>query len=217
MRRRTTDKSAKEKAAEVTGTPVDRKTSAKEVSLEGVDRHQKPVGSNANKRAGSVKMEGFETIIDNLFVFDADAAYQEVRDFLTLSGKASRAEYGMLVDALDQAAEMAVTAHQLLANARVAFSRFEVDSNVLSSTLREQCVQEIMAKFNDPDDKTVTKKPTIADIEAYMASNYYDEISDQKGQLTKAKESCNYIEGLVKALEQRQRDLRQMVASARGN
>lgn len=217
MRRRTSDKSARERALAVTGeAPQEpapqpqapkRPPSISQTATEPRDRKQGGSGAKG-RRAASVHMEGFENIVDNLFIFDVDATYKELVAFLERI-KPSRLEYGSLVDTLDEAAGMVERAHLLAANAKVALARFEVDQGVIKGELREQAYAELL-------DQRDGKKPTIADVEAYMAANYHDEVSSQREQTAKAKESCNYFDGLAKALQERQRDLRQMVASSRG-
>ena len=228
MRTRSTGRNAKQKAEAVAGkaeTPPSKPaTSAKGstlgdeilvdhngnvVSPSPIQASNKGVGSDSKRRTGAVKMEGFETIIDNVFTFDPDKAFEEVKGFLESGTRPSRAEYGDLVDALDKAGEIATLAHQLVANARVSYARQTIDIAVLAASLRDQAVQELAERSD--------KKPTIADIDAYMTSTYYDVVMDHKEQLAKGKETCEYLEGMTRAIEQRGRDLRQMVASARGN
>lgn len=175
-------------------------------------------------RASSVVMTGFESIIDNLFTFDADATFANVIKGLELSQPASQTDYGTLVDALNAAEEIARQALQLVANAKVANARYTADVGVIRAELHEQCVAELMEQYRKEVEaeagekrKTSTaRKPTIGDIDAYKAANYNDEWSDIEERLAKSKETVHYLEGLAGLAAQRARDLRQMVASSRG-
>lgn len=218
MRTRSTER--KGKAAAVAGKPsTTSKKAAPSVKAEmppelpGECGQQ---GSGSFDRVSAIKMTGFENIIDSVFTFDAESAYTEVKASLELVGKASRTDYGELVDALDAAEENARKALQLVANAKVAGENYQNDIKVLESALHEQAVDELMGKFDDPDDKSVTKKPTIADIEAYKIANYHDEWHSMKERVAKSKRTVEYLEGLAGLTAQRARDLRQMVASCRG-
>lgn len=221
MRKRSSAKQAANEAlgntnnAAPTGSPPKVAGSVKaEKPPELKERQQS--GSGGYTRASRITMSGFENIVDSLFKFDPDEVYEHVLNSLELAGQASRTDYGDLVDALDAAEENARKALQLLANAKVAAVNYENDIKVLEAELHEQAVSEIMAKYDDPMDKSVTKKPTVADIEAYKISTYHDEWHDMKERVTKAKRTVEYMEGLAGLTAQRARDLRQMVASCRG-
>lgn len=166
-------------------------------------------------RASRLTMTGYETVIDNLFEFNPDAAYEQVRNGLTLGEDPSRVDYGTLVQALDDAEENARVALQLVAHAANAYAGFKSDIETIQAELHEQATSELMDAFKDPDNKDVTKKPTVADVDAYKRSNYHDEYSDAVAKLSKAKESVGYLSGLSGLAKERCRDLRQMVASSR--
>lgn len=224
MRTRTTN--SKSKAAAVTGTTAKKKTTPKKAPAVATSvkaelppelpKERAQTGSGGWTRLNEVKMTGFENVVDSIFSFNPDEAYAEVMASLELSQSASRTDYGDLVNALDAAEETARKALQLVANAKVAGENYQNDIKVLESQLHEQAVEELMAKFNDPDDDTVTKKPTIADIEAYKIANYHDEWHAMKERTSKSKRTVEYLEGLASVSAQRARDLRQMVASCRG-
>jgi hypothetical protein len=167
-------------------------------------------GSVHTTRVSGVSMTGFETIIDSVFSFDSEAVYQEVLNSLEFQGKASRAEYGMLIDALDAAEEVARKALQLVANAKVACVRYLADVDSIRGQLREDARNELL------NERDGGKAPTIADIEARVASAYHDEHRDIEVRIAKAKRSVEYLEGLASLTAERARDLRQMVAKSRG-
>lgn len=187
-----------------------RADSVRDVSGELADRtNHKPEPAGAvQRRVSNVSMTGFESIIDNVFAFDPDVAYEQVTACLQLGQKPSQTDYGSLVNALDAGEENARVALQLLANARVALARYTADVRVIQGRLREQSVAELKASG--------AARPTIADIEAYMMAEYHDEWRDGEVQVSTAKETVHYLEGLASLVAQRARDLRQMVASARG-
>lgn len=171
---------------------------------------------HGNTRVSKLAMTGYENIIDNLFTVDPDALYGEVVECLELDSRASRTDYGHLVEALDRAESNVEKALRLVANAKVTYAAYSADVKVIEGELHSQAAREIQEAYEDPDNKEVTKKPTVADVEAYKASTYHDEYADCKTRLEKAKRSVEYLEGLQKAVSERARDLRQMCAGARG-
>lgn len=171
---------------------------------------------SSDTRVSQIKMTGFENIIESTFTFNPDTVYAEVKAGLTLGTKASRADYGDLVNALDASEENARKALQLVANAKVASSNYQADVNIIRSELHEQSVREIYLRLEDQNDDTVKRKPTKDDIEAYKVSNYHDEWSDMENRVQKAKRTVDYLEGLAALCAQRARDLRQMVSGNRG-
>lgn len=208
----------KRKAADVLKIqdPKPKVVGSAKAELQPGQEREHSVGSNSVTRATELRMSGFETIIDSVFTFDPEAAYEEVIAGLTLSGKASATSYGELVDALDVAEDNARKALQLVAKAKVTCARFITDSDILRAELHQQATSELLAKFEDPSDRTVTKKPTVADIEAYKITTYYDEWADLESKTQEAKRTVDYLEGLASLTSQRARDLRQMVAGSRG-
>lgn len=157
-------------------------------------------------------MTGFEQVIDTLFVTNTEELYQEVLNGLAMAGKASRQDYGTLVDLLDASEEIARKALVLVANCKVANSNFQADAGVIEGELRNQASVEVVRIHKEQE----RKAPTIADIEAYMMSTYHDEYRALKQRIAKGKATYEYLEGLAALTAQRARDLRQMVASARG-
>lgn len=238
MRRRTSTKTAKEEtsAKPAKTSAKDRAAAALAPSAKVVDepapaaptatreapRPRKPdverdaESGYGDTRVSRLQMTGFETIIDNVFTFDPDAAYAEVIACLELGQKASRTDYGSLVDALDDAESNVEKALRLVANAKVTLVSYKADVDVILGQLHSHAAAEYQKMFEDPSNTEVTKKPTIADIEAYKMSTYHDEYADCQVRLEKAKRTVDYLEGLQKAVSERARDLRQMCASARG-
>lgn len=149
---------------------------------------------------------GFDAIIESVFEMDAPSDYKRIMKSLVSDMKPSRAEYGMLVDALDDAEENSRKALQIVANAKVARKAFEAECDVLESTMREHTVIEL--------EKTASKKLTLADIQAAMVSRYHDEWRDLAERKAKALALVEYLEGMAKVVQERARDLRQMVAGA---
>lgn len=235
MRRTTAER--KEKAKELVPDPKVESASGSDAKVTKTRRTRKPAASvtaelppelppelpgeksqtgSSDTRVSRLSMTGFENIIESTFTFDPDTALDEVKACLTLSQKASRTEYGELVDALDLAEESARKALLLVVNSKVACANYLSDVDIIKSELHEQSVREMMLRHEDPDDKAVTRKPTKDDVEAYKVSTYHDEWSDIEERSQKAKRTVDYLEGLFSLSAQRARDLRQMVASSRG-
>jgi phage baseplate assembly protein W len=175
--------------------------------LNGTQPTTRGVTGGAQTRASQIQFSGFERVVDSLFVFDVDVALEQILGALRLSNRPSRTDYGSLVDALDEAQEVARVALQLVANAQVAQKNYEADVGVIRGELREQCVVELKGEG--------VTRPTLADIEARMASSFHDEYRDIEQRLQKAKSMVEYLEGLAARCAERARDLRQMVSSCR--
>ena len=63
--------------------------------------------------------------------------------------------------------------------------------------------------------KTKEGRQTLDDIKSAMIERYHDEWREMVERRTKALQLVNYLEGMVKVVQERARDLRQMVAGAR--
>lgn len=148
---------------------------------------------------------GFDAIIDTLFVFDSKESYERIQGFLVSSKKASRQDYGSLLDALDEAAEVSRIALQLVANAVVARENFESEAEVIAATLRESAIEDL---------KRTGDKITNDAADARMKVLHHDEVRSLAERRAKAKQTVVYLEGLAKVATERQRDLRQMVATS---
>lgn len=150
---------------------------------------------------------GFDAIVETLFKFDAEAAYERIKKSLQLDMKPSRAEYGMLVNALDEAEEIARLSLQMLANCKLARKSLEAEVEVLEGSMREEAQKQLRNEG--------INKPTIADVQARMVRNYHDTYRHLQEKKAKASATLDYIEGLTKVTQERARDLRAMVSQGR--
>lgn len=148
---------------------------------------------------------GFDVIVETAFRFDAEAAYERIRRAIDRGKRASRQDYGSLVMELDEASEVSREALQLVANAVVTREAFEIEAKVIESELRQRAAEDLK--------KTGTKE-TIQAIEDRMNTKFHDEVRSLTDKRARARQTVIYIEGLAKVAHERQRDLRQMVASA---
>lgn len=156
---------------------------------------------------------GFQRVVTHLFDFQGDPmeTYERVRESLRLGTRASQASYGTLVDALDQAEEMASTAMELLINAKVTHDAFEIDSKIVKGALWEQATQALEAEKAAGERK---KAIVIADVEAWMASNHPDEWRALEVKAGQARRMVAMLEDLAERTRQRAGHLRVMAKGA---
>ncbi len=173
-------------------------------------RHRR---AEAPEKASELTMGTHQRIVDHLFDLPAPMeVYERVRRGLSFGGRASTLGYGDLVDALDEAEQLAADASQLSANMKVALRAFELDADVIRGAIRAEARDDLQ---NQKDAKGTKGVLTIADIEAAMAAKYPDEYRDLELRHAKAKRSSDAIEQLSELARDRARDLRAMVAKAR--
>jgi len=156
---------------------------------------------------------GVDRIVDTLFDLpDAHEEYLAVKASLRLGTRASRADYGTLVDALDAAEDMAERAYRIFVNAKVARDAYDIDAQAIEAGMREQANAALQA---EKDAKTRSKAITDADVVAYMAAKFPDEWRDVTARRGRARRTISYLENLSYRAAERAKDLRQMVARAR--
>jgi len=155
---------------------------------------------------------GYDRVVDRVFRIDADGEYAQLETRLKLSMRASRADYGSVVDALDEAEDLARRAMALYVNGKVAVAAFEIDARVIEGALREQAVSGLEAEKERGERK---KAITEGDVDGRIASMFPDEYRDLAVKRSKAKEVCVYFERLAELWKERARDLRAMVGNAR--
>jgi len=157
---------------------------------------------------------GYDRIVATLFDMpDPHEVYLRVKSSLRLGVKASRADYGTLVDALDEAQEMADQAYDLFVNAKAAADSYDIDAQMIESGMRDQAMSVLMTEYQAKK----RKSPTNDDVTAWMAAQFPDEWRDVQARRGRARRMVAKLENLSQRAHERARDLRQMVASSRGN
>jgi hypothetical protein len=217
-------KSARDKAAALAGTPVGETATLPgmgdvedEVEVEDDRRAQQQQARRATATQDPAELSmgvGYDRIVATLFDMpDPHEAYLRVKLSLRLGVKASRADYGTLVDALDEAQEMADQAYDLFVNAKVAADSYDIDAQMIESGMREQAMAALMDEYQAKK----RKSPTNDDVTAWMAAQFPDEWRDVQARRGRARRMIAKLENLSQRAHERARDLRQMVASSRGN
>lgn len=103
-------------------------------------------------------------IVERVFRFDFDKAYQTVMDFLK-PGDDRRLDLGFLQSELDRSPEMAALAHRLFTNAREACEIFEIDKGMIIASMREEARYKL---DEDKRNRIRFKAVTDADISSMM-------------------------------------------------
>jgi hypothetical protein len=210
----TRSRAAKEPAAAETAdmSQVDDEVST--ATEEKQERKEAARRRTATADPSSLSMgDGYDRIVDTLFDLpDPHEEYLAVKQSLKLGTRASRADYGTLIDALDVSEDMAERAFALLVNAKVARDAYDIDARAIEAGMRDQANAALQA---EKDAKTRSKAITDADVTAYMAAKFPDEWRDIEARRGKARRTVSYLEDLAKRAGERARDLRQMVARAR--
>jgi len=178
----------------------------------GQDEPRKPRRGDANVDA--VLDPEYKRIVDVLFDLpDPFEVEQRVREGLSFQGtKASRAEYGTLIDALDEAEELTRQAMKLVVNAKEARDLFEMDARIVMGALREAAQSVLMEEYRNKQ----RRSPTNDDIEGYIATHHADEYRDIETRRARARRMCEYLEDLHRRSASRAIHLRDMVKGSRG-
>jgi hypothetical protein len=137
--------------------------------------------------------------------------FRRLRGSLELDVRASGANYGVLLDKLDQAERNAQEAVELLVNAQLAAEVLEIDVSALRAPMR-QGARERLQQERKTGDKPITE----GDVSAAIISLYPDEVRDLAVREAKAKGMTESIRSLAERWKERARDLRVMVQTARG-
>jgi hypothetical protein len=152
-------------------------------------------------------------IVRRIFTLDVEDAFERVtRGLREGKNPAHRAEYGDVVDELDEASELNMLAHQLAANAAVTVARYEADLEVLRSSMRAQAV----ASLNEERERAVKASETRApkpkqinesDVESRMAASFPGEYQRLATLLAEAKQAAKFIAALPDQWGARRREL----------
>jgi len=155
---------------------------------------------------------GYDRIVDTLFdMADPYVVYEEVKRSLRLGTRASRADYGTMVDALDAAQEMAEKAFDLYVNAKTAHDSYDIDASAIEAGMRDQAMAALMEEYKAKQ----RRSPTNDDVISYMAAKFPDEWRDIQQRRGRARRMVRKLENLTSRASEKAKDLRQMVARAR--
>lgn len=154
---------------------------------------------------------GYERIIKRTFDIDEWAEFELIETALQV-GNPERADYGILVTALDSAEDTARRAHRLYCNAVVAHELYDADARLIEAGMRDQAVAELE---REKLEGTRSKAPTIADIEGRMSTMFTDEVRALVEGRAKAKQTVSHLERIADLWRSKCRSLQVMVEKSR--
>lgn len=158
--------------------------------------------------------EGYGRIVATAFAIDApDVTYAQLKQDLTFGFDATQADYGTMLNQLDRAEANAQLAAELLVNAKVTRQILEIDLDVFDGAMREKAVAQLNAEYQRKE----RRSPTIADIEGAIAMMFPDQYRASSRRRVEMKGTVEAIESLANRWNERARDLRVMVQTARGS
>lgn len=176
-----------------------------------------PLGALAGKR--DELPPTYARIVRRLLTVDVEDAFEKVTAGLRRgTQKAHRAEYGDLVDELDEASELTLLAHQLAASAAVTVARYEADLEVLQSDMRAQAKSALNRERAESEGDKKAPKPkqvTDADVVSRMAGSYPAEFRRLETLLAEAKAAQKFIVALPEQWAARRREVEARVRTVR--
>lgn len=155
---------------------------------------------------------GYERIQSTLYALDPIKEFDRLTQGLSFDKPASQVEFGHLVDALDRATDNLYRASALLAHCKVAHDAFQVDVQVLESSLYDEAYRALQA---EKDAGKRSKAISEADVRAAMSQRHPDSVRENEARLSKAKRLVEHVERLHDCWKVRARALDTMVATSR--
>ena len=154
----------------------------------------------------------YDKIVRTVFTMpEPHEVHARLRKGLQMSMRPSRADYGIIVDALDEAESNAQDAVDLLVNAELVLELFEIDARVIEASLRKRAVERMKAEREKGD-----KPHTEADVKAAIATLFPDEHRDLERRRAEAKGGIDSVRSLADRWREKVRDLRAMTQATRG-
>jgi len=156
--------------------------------------------------------EAYDPIVSTIFSIDAPETIYEQIEAAIRPIRASRADYGTIVDALDRAQEVARLSMQLLVNAKITAAAHERDTEVAMSGFRDSAVAALQ---EEKAAGTRNKAITDADVTSRIAGAFPDDWNEVQDNRARIKRMIEYLEDLHERAKERARDLRTMTTNAR--
>lgn len=182
-----------------------------QVARDRADRQRK---AEAPKEVSELTMGGaYERIIDIVFSVNPEADFDALRRGLRLNERASRVDFGSLLEALDESEDNAQKAYDLAMTAKTVHDAFEIDAVVLKGSMRSQAMSALQ---KEKDDGKRAKTITNDDVEETMAVMFPDQYRLLEQKRSRARRMVASLESLATRWSERAKDLRQMVARSRG-
>ncbi len=195
------------------GSKVDADAADREAAQRRARAEAPKTPSEVRDAVDKLSMGRHARIVDALFDMpDPMEEYLAIKAALSFGGRASSLSYGQLVDALDEAQQIAERGSRLMASAKVTYDAFHLDAEVIRGALREQAVDDLQRqKAEGKRSKAITND----DITAVMAAAFPDEYRDLEMRAGKARRMVAAIEQLYDRACARAGDLRAMVQRTR--
>lgn len=149
-------------------------------------------------------------VITDVFSLDVHRTYKRLEQELSLGDGAS--EYGTVLHAVDASSKNLFDAARLARKAKLEDEKFAMELDKREEVLRSTAVAELEAEVRN---KTRSKAPTIADINARMLANWPDEISSIKARKGEMHGAFRSIEALEVAWRERCQALKVMAQGFR--
>lgn len=156
--------------------------------------------------------EGYERIIERVFTINPFESYERLEHELKLPTPAHQADYGCLIDALDNCEDNAREAHRLFVSSKVVVDRYDADGLVLVTDMRTQAVAALQGEKERGER---TKQITDADVESRIALMFPDEWRAVSEKRAKARRMVAHLERLADVWRDRARDVRAMLETSR--
>ncbi len=133
----------------------------------------------------------YERIVRTIYTLDEQTVFEELNAKLRFSKAANRMEYGELVDAIEEATQLANKASLLHVNARVALETYLADVEVMRADMRDRARADLEGDKRKNEGKG--KAITDADLRARMAGMYPDDFRSVEVRTAKAEGAIKHL------------------------
>lgn len=193
-------------------TEIDRGESLDEALSKHPDRQPKPHKRQPKGKADDdprieLSLGEMTRIVERVFKFDFDEAYDDVRKFLA-PGDDRRLDLGFLQKELDRSAEMATLAHRLFTNAREACEIFEIDRDLIVSSMREEARNKL---DEDKRQRIRLKSVTDADVLGMMKMQDPAKWRDLRVKTVRMEATKDHLERIADLARKRMDSLKTLV------
>jgi hypothetical protein len=178
-------------------TPTERTKARKEATK----------GHDVDAVQGSLGLGKMERIVERVFTFDFDEAYDRVQTFLK-PGDDKRLDFGLLRKELNEATEIAALAHRLYTNAREAREVFEIDKELIEDAMREGARHVLE---NEKHMGSRRKAITDLDVASMMRTQDPAKARHLRIQSIRMKATVDHLEELAGLAKKRQEALKTLV------
>jgi hypothetical protein len=146
---------------------------------------------SANEAKEVAASPGFQEIVETLWVADPKGTYDYLEEQLRLGDR--RTDRGSVFLQLDDVERNARTAHKLWQTAIVERKRWELENEVVFSSMRTEATKSLQ---REKDQKLRSKMITDDDVESRCAAMFPDEYRAQEVRRTKMKAMVDSMENL---------------------